>query len=91
MKGGHQAGNQEAIKRPSRGHQEAIKRQSRGHQEHLAPRRDERPSRLRRAQHQYRRVEASPFHITAAAEGVLAHLMRGAIRRTQRRTESISV
>jgi hypothetical protein len=33
MKGGHQAGNQEAIKRPSRGDEEAIQRQSRGHQE----------------------------------------------------------
>ena len=40
MKGGHQAGNQEAIKRPSRCHQEAIKRPSRGHQEAI-----KRPSR----------------------------------------------
>jgi len=33
MKGGHQAGNQEAITRQSRGNQEAIKRPSSGHQE----------------------------------------------------------
>ena len=63
MKGGHQAGNQEAIKRPSRGNQEAIHMQSRGNPEAI-----KRPSRAPRAT-QRRTPEPPPSIASPVSKG----------------------